>query len=410
LYHRGGVNDPLDRFDTGLAQRWLFSRVVKLGWSSKLHGKFDGSVGYGLTDRSDHKPERIGKKYQWIALHELLARISDNFEFKDESWSSNISKYEGPWQLNIRDIDPSCILKEYPNFKPNGVPNFVKHQSKIVYDAWDKKVTDLAWLKRNKDLPDPKGIIELIDDEGTSWLNLEGFMEWQKETPPEQEKYDLPTRTLWYMVKSYLVKKQNTKKVYEWAKKQDFMGRWMPESHEFYNIFLGEFPWAPSFLYQYVPYYNHNEWTNDARNKKIPAKVLVTDDEYLSSGSSTDCSTNESIRIKLAAKWIIDGMKLCQNEIDGRFFDKNGNLIAFDPCVFDTGIPRCLLIRKDKFCEFTKNKGYSIVWTLLGEKNLIGGKETGRSQQGRLEMSGAYTLDNHLVIEGSIKSKFIVFK
>ena len=74
-----------------------------------MHGKFDKFI--DRAGRSEHKPERIGKKYKWIALHELLAMISDNFEFKEESWSEKIGKYEGPWQLSVRDIDPSCILK-----------------------------------------------------------------------------------------------------------------------------------------------------------------------------------------------------------------------------------------------------------------------------------------------------------
>src|SRR3989339_1685517 len=79
LDNRGGLNDPLERFNTGLAQRWVFNRVVQLGWNQELHERFDRDINRSRIDRSEHKSERIGKKYQWIALHELLARISDNF-------------------------------------------------------------------------------------------------------------------------------------------------------------------------------------------------------------------------------------------------------------------------------------------------------------------------------------------
>lgn len=412
LDDRGGVNDPLERFDTGLAQRWVFNRVVQLGWNSKLHGQFDGSVNYNRGDRSDHKPERIGKKYQWIAMHELLARIADNFEFKDETkWlDKTTTDYEGSWQIGVRDIDPSCVLKDGSNTKPDELPTFNNFLKSSEYNAWGKRNTDLSWLRKSTDLPDPKNAIHVIDDSGVSWLIAEGFVEWQKETPPEHEKYDLPTRTLWYMTKSYLVKNRNVRKLSVWADKQNFYGRWMPESHEFYDIYLAEYPWAPSFLHHYVPYYNHDEWTTNGRgtgDEKIPAKILVTNDEYLSSGSSKDCSTNEAIRVNLPAKWIFDRMGLVQKSSDSRFFDKHGDLIAFDPFIFDRSFPSCLLIRKDRFIDFLKKEKCSIMWTLLGEKGLIGGRDDERS--GRLEINGVYFLNPSNSLVGKMKSKFVNF-
>lgn len=404
LDDRGNVNDPFDSFDTGLAQRWVFNKVVQLGWEQKLHGQFDKHVNYNRADRSEHKPERIGKKYQWIALYELLARISDNFEFKEESWSDSAGKYEGPWQLSIRNIDPSCVLKEFPNIKPEHAPDFEWDIQK-QYNAWRKNSLHSTWLKKTRDLPDPKKVIEFIDEQGIAWVALEGFVEWQEKTPPEQEKYNLPTRTLWYMVKSYLVRKKNKDKVFKWSKQQNFMGRWMPESHEFYHVYLGEYPWAPAFLYHYIPYYHHDGWTDGARDKKIPAKILVTDDQYLSSGSSIDCSTNEAISVKLPAKFIVDGMNLTQKYIDGRFFDRKGELAAFDPSVFDEEAPRNVLVRKDKLNDFLKRKGYALFWTLLGEKNMIGGGGIGQPL-GWLEIDGAYTLNEQSKIVGAKRSRF----
>jgi len=405
LNDRGSINDPLERFDSGLAQRWVFDRVVQLGWKQELHGRFDKYVNYSRADRSKHKPERIGKKYQWIALHELLARISDNFEFKEENWSDKIGTYEGSWQLSTRDIDPSCILKEFPNAKSEVVPNFSYNEKQNQYNAWNKKISDSAWLKKSRDLPDPKQIIEFMDDLGNSWVALEGFIEWQDETPPEHEKYNLPTRRLWYMVKSYLVKDRDKDKIFKWAKCQHFMGRWMPESHEFYHVYLGEYPWAPAFLYHYIPYYHYDGWADGSRYKKIPAKILVTDDQYLSSGSSIDCSTNETISVKLPAKFIIDEMSLVQSYTDGRFFDKKGDIVVFDPSVFDEDIPRHALIRKDKLSDFLKRKGCALLWTLLGEKNMIGGGVTGQPL-GWLEIDGAYTLNGRSRIIGSKMSHF----
>ena len=139
LDHNQNIYDTSKQFDPRLAQRWVFNRVVQLGWKQELHGQFDRNVNYNRADRSEHKPERIGKKYQWVALYELLARISDNFEFKEESWSDKIGKYEGSWQLSIRDIDPSCILKEFPNEKPEDVPVFSKNGIQSQYRDFEAR-------------------------------------------------------------------------------------------------------------------------------------------------------------------------------------------------------------------------------------------------------------------------------
>jgi hypothetical protein len=331
--------------------------------------------------------------------------LADNFKFKDERWSNTIGKFEGSWQLSIRNIDPSCLLKDKANAKPDDVPQLLL-QTKEIYNAWDKKLPHKTWLKKDSDLPNPRQLIELGDDKGVAWLILEGSYDWEDETPPEQEKYDLETRKMWYMFKSYLIKKPETEKAHKWLTRQRFMNRWMPESHDFYNVHLGEYPWASAFLFQYIPYYHHAEWTTrTSGNKKLPAKVLVTDDEYLSSGSNLDCSTPESCHVKLPAKWIIDKMKLRQKYVDGRFYDKENNLVAFDPSIFDEDFPRFVLMRKDVLLAFLKQKGCKIVWTLQGEKNLIGGGHIGQPK-GWLEMNGSFVLNEKNKVIGSMWSSF----
>lgn len=404
LDDRGAIRDSLERFNTGLAQRWVFNRVVQLGWDQKLHGQFDSSINRDSVDRSANKAERIGKKYQWIAMFELLAKVADNFEFKRDSWSNDNSEYTGSWQLSLRDIDPSCVLKDSPRIKPEGLPVFSDYRKRILYDLSNKGVSSQIWLEESRYLPDPKKIIQLKDDDGHYWLSLEGTVEWQEETSPEQEQYSLPTKRLWYMTKSYFVKKQNRDRVFEWAKHQRFMNRWMPESHQFNDVYLSEYPWAPAFLHQYIPYYHHDGWTRGRDDATIPAKVLVTTDEYSSSGSSRDCSTNDSIGIKLPAKYLVDNMGLSQRYSDGRFFNKEGVLVAYDPQVFDIDMPKQLLIRNDQLQEFLRKKGLDIVWTLLGEKNIMSSRGVGQPL-GWLEINGAYALVSDQ-LRGVIKSKF----
>ena len=46
----------------------------------------------------DKKKERIGKKYEWIALWEILACLADNYFIEDPWDSHKLGIYEGAWQ------------------------------------------------------------------------------------------------------------------------------------------------------------------------------------------------------------------------------------------------------------------------------------------------------------------------
>jgi hypothetical protein len=65
--------------DLGIIQRYVLWRVFDLGWTTERFGAFD-RFSIGQHGRDASKAERIGKKYQWIAYHEILAFISDRFQ------------------------------------------------------------------------------------------------------------------------------------------------------------------------------------------------------------------------------------------------------------------------------------------------------------------------------------------
>ncbi len=398
---RGIIDDPLETFDLKIAQRWIFNRVVKLGYDSKLHGEFDDRINrYSGMGRSSHKPERIGKKYQWIAYHEFMALVSDHFEFKKDSWrNSSKELYKGTWNPFIRDIDISFTQKDDDHIKENlSLKQWTSTYGS--YDAWQKEKSDLNWVKNNSDLPNPLDIISITDDNKCDWLILTGALTWQEKTPPEHKRYDIPVRDVWYMFKSYIVKKGNAQLFLNWAKEQDFRGKRMPKSSEFYEAFLGEFPNSTAFEDLRGEY---NIWTKVREfDEKHPMLVTVTDDCYLNEFTS-DCSFNSGISMKLPSKWIVNKMKLTHNFLDGRFYDSKDDLIALPTSVFVENFPSVLLINKEAFIEFLDKNKYEVIWTLLGEKIIMGG--TRDKYMNRLSISGSYTLNNKGNVKGNMHSK-----
>lgn len=397
-----------NHFDISLAQRWILQKVFDLGWTADRFGYFDRNVNRWTNDyRSAHKPERIGKKYQWIAYHEFLARASDNFEYRSDEWAGRKEKYEGPWQPSARDIDPSCLLKA------TGREVWKQRTNTwwfpVTYSQWGEDWSggkpDSAWLKGIEDLPRLESLIETINPANSSkWLTLESYYTWKQPLPVGEDPSESRRKEIRLWLQSYIVKRADMDELFAWAEKQDWLGPWMPESHALYEVFLGEFFRSPAYEYHNVPYYHHDGWTR-GHNDRIPKQVHLTTEEYAREDKGFDCSVEEGYSIYLPTKLIVDGMVLGWNGVEGHFFDPTEELVAFDPSVRTRG-SGALVINKPKFMQFLDTSSYDILWTVRGEKSDYHYGSYGTDKSGRLDINGAYRLMNGEVA-GGCSTKYI---
>jgi len=391
--------DRVHDFDLSLAQRFILKRVFDMGWSVEKFGSFDRnmkSLGYS---RMGDQPERIGKKYQWIAFYEFLARVADNFVYRESGFGDEAGNYEGPWQINRRDIDPSCLIPKDKSVHYSPIPNSWWFQ--VKFEEWDSIEKEIAWLKKTDHLPDILPLIETVNpSDNSSWLALEGFYAWGARASTDGLVDRYPKREIWYMLKSYLVKKDDISTLYNWAQKQNFRGHRLPESRDLYEVFLSEFYRSVAYDYHCTPYYGYSEWTkNNHGNSVIPVDVLVTAERYLSESGTYDCSVEDTISILLPSKWLVENMGLRQNGIEGQLVDNLNELTTFDPSVFEEG-PGVLLIKREKLFRFLEENGYSILWLVLGEKRVLHGGPS-EDYTGMLEINGAYKLE-----DGSITGEY----
>jgi len=376
-----------DRFDNARGQRWILERVMKLGWDPKKHGDYDrltSRSGPMSRDRSNN--ERIGKKYQWIALHELLARVADNYLMADEFLGSSPQLYEGTWQLSIRDIDPSHTIQETHDKKPNSDCWWTPEN----YDRWNQVAKLSEWQRSPDDIPDFTKLMQVKDAEGRTWLNLKGYFTWEEplQDVEESRRYDVRHKQFWAHISGYVIDKDKQTEFYEWAKEQDFWNRWMPESNEFYYLYYGEFPDTLAFRS-----YGHQDWIDPPdtpKEKQCPVRLLVANDEYAQEGNTNDRSVNEGFRIQTPAKYLYDAIKLKTGLNNGEYVTSDTGEITFkDPSVQESG-PGALLANKKLLKKFLDDNNLTIVWTVIGEKMLIGGHKD--EFTGRLRINGAYKL------------------
>ncbi|TAK43185.1 MAG: hypothetical protein EPO27_15590 [Betaproteobacteria bacterium] len=403
LYREGVLpyrKDPRgsDDLDYGAIQRLIFARIVELGWRPKLFHKYDSSL--REHGREAHKVERIGKKYQWIAFHEVLGRIADNFVFRG-NWREDFAPYSGPWQMWERDIDPSCLLRTTPIDSTTTNPWW----SSYAYSKWRPSLNHAEWTKVHSDLPDQKRLLEVKARGG--WLVLDAYFRWEQPPTPGEERFSKTRRDVWYIARSYIVRRKDADDLLAWGMKQDFMGRWMPDPTELRHVFLREIPRSIAYREEFDAG-SADRWVEitDKQRKATKFQVLRTSEEYMWEGSGFDCSVDQGgVRVNMPSRELIEGMRFVHGAWSDRFVDAKGELVVLDPAVAEKG-PSVLLIKKAPFLQFLRENDYELFWIVLGEKLLIGGG-AGRGFPGRLEMGGAFRLKVNGKIDGGSYTKHL---
>lgn len=117
--HLFRVHDDSDppTFDARWAQRWVTARAYSLGWTKARFGEDRTPSDHG---RHRARIERVGKKYQWIALYELLAWLSDTHWIKG-SWAEQPKRYSYPTDTAFqRDLDPTLAADADIQASPDG--------------------------------------------------------------------------------------------------------------------------------------------------------------------------------------------------------------------------------------------------------------------------------------------------
>lgn len=368
--------------------------IDKYGYQEEKHGAFDQNVGVG-RGRSTVPNERIGKKYQWLALHELLARVADNFPKLEHIWSDHVVKFEGPWDPFVRDIDPTTLVRREGN-RQRLKPRVDYWRYGEMYDNWEPEIAE--WLNIDDDIPPAEPIIELKDSEGGDWLALECYPTWV-EPHGDDDVY----KKLWYQVRSCIIDEDEFPRVYEWAAKQNFGGRWMPECSDRYEVFYREYYWSPAYQYYDAEGLTKKE-IYDRKTNRFIGHAEVTSIGYLWEAGE-DHSKEEAFYCLVPSKQLFDGVGMRHGDKEGMFVDEEGNVVCFDEGAVEESRTN-LLVRKNALMDYLAKHHKRIVWYVLGEKNIIGlhDYQSVPNLPMWLIISGTYTLDNNGKVVGYIRA------
>ena len=381
---RDGREGP--RFNKEVIKRYIVWRVFDLGWTIERFGYFD-RFDIGDSGREAAKPERIGKKYQWIAYHEILAYISDHFQYRDRWGSSRDNYYQGPLQQTLRDIDPSFTLRPKTGSTSWG-PHSPIMLGNGVYESWDEGIGHDEWLSRTEDILEIKKFLEVVHPtDGTRWLNVHGFFVWKQPQPADVDPFDVVRRELWFSCIGYFIKKSDFNTFAEWAITADSFYFTNAGALDTFGMFIGEYPWAPAFEYL--------DRSTDVEEESSRASgwsgfVRPASRSYHAGISGFDCSAGDAMNFLLPNHNFVDRLGLKWNGPGSEYLEENGKVGAFDPTANDDG-PTALLLREDLVKQYIADEGLTLCWVVMGEKWVIGG-QSNHGFHGALKIQGVYRL------------------
>jgi len=370
--------------------RWILEHIVSdLGYGGEVLASYDGYMLYthGGGRGRPGWAERIGKKYQWIALSRLAARLADHVKHKtDRRWEPKVRGVPLVFARG-RDIDPGLLATARQARREAAV-----WWLPVEYDfAVVAGQTNAEWVAGSGDVPSSVGFLQpLPRADGGEWQLLEGYPSWSASTREDGDDRFTPHRQVWMQIRGYLVKRKSADRVFRWMARQHFMGSWMPEGAEFHEGYVGEYPWG--ILFTMYP----DRWHSRGGGKKAPAR-LVPVCNSVSSSYEEDAYQNGGITVHVPARVFFHGEAPLRWDGLSGYRDEQGRLRFLDPSATEPGSP-ALLVDRSYLLDFLRRHELAVVWSVLGEKIFIGGHADASP---RLEFSRAHLLDQSGVLRSS---------
>lgn len=285
----GGHSHPLASTDEKWAGRWIAYRAIGMGWTPERFEEFEREHARN-SGRESHKAERFGKKYQWIALHELLARLADNFHLASDVARTYGSKYQGPWIWYGRDLDPCLPLSIA------GIPQHMAltrdddaHWVLLSKPELDSADPPDVWVARDSDLTSWDQVFLPTDDDGRTWVAMHRYASWDRANAARSGMYQRE-RDIFHLQFSWLVHAGSGGKLLDLFRAHTLQGRWMYDRNLMHGRYIGELGWAPVAKAPIleVPYF-------DLRLKDSGLEPIPAVEKYLWEGAVLDCSLSASV-------------------------------------------------------------------------------------------------------------------
>lgn len=362
------------------AKVWVANRAIGLGWSDKI---FPNDESFGERQGNRGRIERIGKKYQRIAMMELLARLADNNWLKPD-WGDPAKVYDDPLDVEfVRDIEPSILPDDAGVTLPPDVPR-VPALRCVALPPEERS----DWVS-DPDLVTQRLALALGADLGNDeWLTLYRYASHDVEGQRGERSWDVPWLQSDFHFVTMLLMPPGTRErfVDETEKHADDFHDWLPGNLTD-GPYIGELgrrgtwrsePWDTL----------QARGSRDDRSYRVIRPTIGYHWE-----SHLDESLTDGFSRQVPIAWLIAALQL-RPDVDnvGIHRDRAGTPIIV------TGEGKGyshVLVRRDAILVMARRHEIEPVWTVIGERSAQTGKAL-PTQDVRVRYNGQLWLEGNV--------------
>ena len=368
--------------DARFARRYIWQRIIELGWTPKRYADFENRLGYSGRGRDDKTVERISKKYQWIGLHEYLGLLSDSLLFRQ--WNGANRPLRGAWELSARDYGPDAALGAQAGSpdQEDSPPAWCAFENPVVaIDAIAKKQ---KWVSSNAPSFQP---YLTVDHDQRKWIVLHTHINFDEELGFGVERFKSAQMSQWIDVRVFLIPKSDLSQKLKILRGKDFFGDGcdIPTAHQ---CWVSEYPWHPALTEIDESCRSNETWLRGLKESFFLPVCEIS---------------NESKHVLLPAPTLHRGLGAALGDpLSAPRLTSNGSMEIHSRdgrCIFRGSSQggRVLVVDQMAMLHYLAKQNYALVWAVLSEKSAWNGSVHvgGISLQ-----SSVYVMDDHGQITG----------
>ena len=381
-----------DGFDVENAYYYALQFIrEQLEYKEEYFGEYDSRT---YMRHISKKTERIGKKYQWIAMYHILAKTADAHQVKRIGEEAH--PYYGPYEPYVRDFDPTLNVSIHssintPLFETNEnvmfitCPDIDEEAAKV----WKKEAG--AFYGSHADN------LILTDIDGARWVLLNQYktVRYQNGFNAESSfNYSNGSQSVTLRSIAYITKSEEFEDIRQAIKNGELKIEEFPDQYSTYEIYNREYAWSEgckkhlnsTWFECEVDTEEMKEVIQDFSGlseelrklfgfpekekyylpiRKTIGRIIIASNYFLWE-EEYDASQEEATAFYIPCNDIIEHLELDQREYDGYYYSKEGVLVSFDGELNNSC--KGLVIRQDYLNRYLEEKGYRMFWSCRGEK------------------------------------------
>jgi hypothetical protein len=347
--------EPLN-VDVVASKLWVAKKAYSYGWSKDLFQHDSGSSYEYKNDRS--LVERIGKKYQWLALSELLCGLSDNY-WIGGTLGDGTKRYDNPNDIGfLRDIDPTILPCVNSATKAQDqTKTWILGPNITIPPTPEDQLT--VWPFRSDPGDSFPDLVSRVSPEGTNWTTLYDYRNVTIRYEPATGMEHGTRQQEFRLVFCVLVNQADKARLIDHLKnkRKIDVDHWKaPEIID--GPYLYEAPWRTTW--------RRMQWQSDGWGTPKDLAVAFPVCEYLWE-SHLDASLPEGARAFVPSPWLTVDLGLSPDQMDISIYRDSSDKCQF--IGYKGGRDgSSALIGAKMFNSYLDSQGLSCIWLLVAER------------------------------------------